>query len=109
MADFVVNKAGGKVYMDLSKHDTLKIPVLVNDRAKGVVYEVLSVGVAGSQRGLIATIKKPNKSVVVYRLPEELRGWVEHSMGLSVMGIKTFPSKVEFGVLSGRTYAEFLL
>lgn len=107
-ADFVVNRAGAKIYMDVSKHEVLKIPVLMNDKTKGVVHEVLSVGVVGAQRALIATIKKSNKNVVAYRLPEELRGWAEHSMGMSAMGVKFFPTKVEFGILNGRTYAEVL-
>lgn len=110
MADFIVNKAGAKIYKDITKHEVMKIPVLMNDKAEGVVHHVLSVGMAGTltQREPIATIKNSNQEVVVYRLPEELQGWVEQSMDMSMQGIKPFPTDIEFGTLNGRTYAEML-
>jgi phosphoribosylcarboxyaminoimidazole (NCAIR) mutase len=43
-SEFVINKAGAKVYIDLSKHNELEIPILANEHESGKVYEVLSVG-----------------------------------------------------------------
>lgn len=108
MADFIVNKAGAKIYKDVSKHELLKVPVLLNSGAKGIVHNVLSVGIVGMQREPIATIEKSNGEVVAYRLPHALTGWVEHCMGMKLQGIDMFPSEFEFGELNGRVYAEML-
>lgn len=108
MADFIVNKAGAKIYKDLDKHVVLKVPVLLNEKEKGVVHNVLSVGILGSQRVPIVTVKDPNGKVRAYRLPHELVGWVENSMGMKLQGIEMFPAKVEFGKLKDRVYAEIL-
>ncbi|WP_338754898.1 hypothetical protein [Bacillus sp. FJAT-52991] len=76
MANFTVNKAGAKIYSDISKHEFLKLPMLMNDKAKGAVYEVLSVGLLlGEQREPVATIKKSDQEIVVYRLPKDLQEW----------------------------------
>jgi hypothetical protein len=108
MADFIVNKAGAKIYKDISKHKVLKVPVLLDNNAKGVVHKVLSVGTLGLQREPIVTVKKSNGEVVAYRLPHSLTGWVEHSMGMKLQGINMLPAEVEFGERNGRVYAEIL-
>ncbi|WP_035424555.1 hypothetical protein [Bacillus sp. UNC438CL73TsuS30] len=107
MADYVVNKAGAKIFSDITKHKTLPIPTLLTQQAEGAVYEVLSVGMHGGTRTPIATVKEGGKSVA-YVLPEGLNGWVENTMLMSMQGIKLLPSKIEFGILDGRTYAEIL-
>lgn len=108
MADFIVNKAGAKIYKDISKHAVLKVPVLLDEKAKGVIHNVLSVGILGSQREPIVTVKESNGEVVAYRLPYDLLGWVENMMGLKLQGIDMFPEKVEFGKLNNRVFAEIL-
>jgi hypothetical protein len=107
MADYVVNKAGAKIYSDISKHRALPMPTLLTQQVEGVVYEVLSVGMHGGTRTPIATVKEGDKAVA-YVLPIELNGWVENMMLLSMDGVKMFPEKVEFGILNGRPYAEIL-
>lgn len=104
MADFIVNKAGAKVYLDVNKHELLEIPVLKNDGEQGVIYHVLSVGI-GRQGIPTVTIKNSNKKALVYRLPMELQGWVQSSTGMAMQGINPFPSKVEFGEINDTIYA----
>jgi len=108
MADFIVNKTGAKIYKDINKHDVLKVPVLLDEKAQGIVHNVLSVGILGGQREPIVTVKESNGKVIAYRLPNELVGWVENSVGMKLQGIDMFPAKVEFGKLNGRVYAEIL-
>ncbi|MGM0877853.1 MAG: hypothetical protein ACQEWV_24725 [Bacillota bacterium] len=108
MANFIVNKAGAKIYKDINKHEVLKVPVLLNKKAKGVVHHVLSVGILEGQREPIVTIKESNGKVVAYRLPYDLVGWVEKSMAMKLQGIDMFPAKVEFGKLNKRAFAEIL-
>lgn len=107
MADFIVNKAGAKVYLDANKHELLAIPVLKNDEERGVIHHVLSVGI-GKQGIPTVTIKNPNKKALVYRLPPELQGWVQSSTGMAMQGLNPFPSSVEFGKTDGTIYAHFL-
>jgi hypothetical protein len=105
-AEFVINKAGAKVYKDLSKHNELEIPSLNSDAENGKVYDVLSIGIMPP--GVpIATIKIGDLPVA-FRLPSELVGWCKHSMGLAMQGVKIFPAEVEFGFLNGRYYAELV-
>ncbi|QEO07785.1 hypothetical protein FLQ07_20560 [Bacillus paralicheniformis] len=108
MADFIINKAGAKIYKDIKKHEFLKVPVLINEKEKGAVHHVLSVGILGGQRDPIVTVKESNGEVVAYRLPIDLLGWVENFMGLKLQGVDMFPAKVEFGKLNNRTFAEIL-
>ncbi|MEC0342019.1 hypothetical protein [Bacillus sonorensis] len=49
MTDFIVNEAGAKIYKDIAKHEILKVPVLLDEKEKGVVHLVLSVGFRGSE------------------------------------------------------------
>lgn len=104
MADFIMNKAGAKVYLDANKHELLEIPVLKNDGEKGVIYQVLSVGM-GRQGIPTVTIKNANKKAIVYRLPTELQGWVQSAMGMAMQGLNPFPTKVEFGKIDDTIYA----
>lgn len=108
MTDFVVNKAGAKIYSDINKHELLKLPVLVDTKANGTIHEVLSVGFQGEQREPIVTIKKSNQEVIAYRLPKDLQGWVEGSMFMTMQGMNPFPTRVEFGILNNRAFAEIL-
>ncbi|MCE4092845.1 hypothetical protein LXM61_27255 [Priestia megaterium] len=108
MEDFIINKAGAKIYKDITRHKLLSLPVLKNNTEQGIVYEVLSTGVLGSQRTPIITVKEKNGEVVAYRLPDELRDWVEHSMGMKLSGFDVFPSEIEFGIIDNHAYAEIL-
>lgn len=108
MEDFIINKAGAKIYKDITKHKLLLLPILSSDTEQGIVYEVLSAGVLGSQRTPVITVKEKNGEVVAYRLPDDLRDWVEHSMGMKLSGFDIFPGKIEFGIVDNHTYAEIL-
>lgn len=104
-AEFVINKAGAKVYKDLSKHNVLEIPSLSSPSENGKVYEVLSVGVMS---GTPFTTVKIGDLPVAFRLPPDLVGWCQQSMGMAMQGVKLFPTEVEFGHLNGRYYAELV-
>ncbi|MCR8845300.1 hypothetical protein NQ117_16570 [Paenibacillus sp. SC116] len=104
-AEFVINKAGAKIYKDLARHCILEIPTLKNQAGNGKVYEVLSVGVMSGIP--IATVKIGGLPVT-FRLPPDLIGWCQHSMGIAMQGVRLFPTKVEFGQLNGRHYAELI-
>jgi hypothetical protein len=107
MADYEVNKAGAKIFSDISKHKVLPMPTLLTQQADGVVYEVLSVGMHGGTRTPIATVKEGSE-VVACILPMELYGWTENFLLMSVNGTKLLPAKIEFGILDGKPYAEIL-
>lgn len=101
MSGFMVNKAGAKIYMDVSKHEELHI----EDATK---YNVLSVGIVGSQRTAIATVQENDGVVSAYRLPVQLDDWVQTSMLMSAQGLNVFPAAVEFGRDGDDVYAEIL-
>lgn len=107
MADFIVNKAGAKVYLDANKHELLEIPVLKNVEERGVIHQVLSVGI-GRQRIPTITIRNPNKKALVYRLPMELQEWAQASITTAMRVPKLFPTNVEFGKIDDTIYAHFL-
>lgn len=108
MSEFVINKAGAKIYSTVTKHDFLKLPVLKDEDEEGDIHEVLSIGLLGGQREPIITIKHPEQGAVAYRLPRDLQEWVEHSMGMKLQGFDLFPAKVEFGILDERVFAEII-
>lgn len=107
MTDFIVNKAGAKVYLDANKHELLEIPALKNDGERGVVHHVLSVGI-GRQGVPTITIKNPNNKALVYRLPMELQEWVQASIGMARQVPNLFPTNVEFGEIDNTIYAHLL-
>jgi len=45
----------------------------------------------------------------LYRLPHKLNGSAHDNVALALSGTRVFPCDVEFGVLRGRPYAEFLV
>ena len=100
---YFTNARGGRVYHDPSKHDVLPI---VED--KHSLYTVLSLGsYAGDINEMTITIRERGKPVV-YLLPHSLHGWATHCIILAHTEVNLFPSKVQFGVIEGRTYAEIL-
>lgn len=101
MPEFIINKAGAKVYSDVLKHEELPIE-------ESIIYHVLSVGIIGGQRTSIATIRQEDGSAVVYRLPYQLDDWAQSSMVMSLGGSNLFPSDVEFGMIDGRVYVDIL-
>lgn len=108
MTNFIVNKAGAKIYKDITKHEILTLPILKSDKEQGAIYEVLSVGVLGSQRTPVITVKEASGDSIAYRLPNELSDWVENMIGFKLQGFDALPSKVEFGIIDNIPYAEML-
>lgn len=106
MSDYIVNKAGAKIYSDVNKHAVLKVPALKKESENGVVHDVISVGMV--QNGIALITIKQNGDAVAYRLPPELMQWAQSAVGMAMSGMKAFPAKVEFGILKGRCYAEIL-
>lgn len=86
----------------------LELPVLVDNKANGIIHEVLSVGLLGEQREPMVTIKKSNQEVIAYRLPKDLQGWVENALFLTMQEMHPFPALVEFGILDNRVFVEIL-
>lgn len=96
---FFMNDQGAKVFYDHSQQSMLDIPILNDMFDKGVIYKVLSVGFFGFLDKPTVTIEQDG-DVVLYRLPDELIGWVLHCMSVSQQGSNFFPEFVEFGYLS---------
>ena len=108
MSDYVLNNAGAKIFKDINKHEIIKVPVLANETDQGIIHNVLSVGFLGLQREPIVTVKEPNGKAMAYRLPHELIGFVENVMETKRRGVDMLPSRIEFGKLNDKVYAEIL-
>ncbi|MCL1924411.1 MAG: hypothetical protein FWF50_02380 [Defluviitaleaceae bacterium] len=99
--DYIINKQGGKVYIDSERQTKLDID-------KQMKVTVLSVGFTRDRKFPIITIKD-GKGVNVYRINKHLIGWAETLVGFAMMGNNVFPCDVEFGRdNTGRYYAELL-
>jgi hypothetical protein len=106
VTDYFVNKAGAKIYNDVSKHPVLEIPVITNGNENGRCYKVLSIGMV--RTGIAMITIQIDKNAVAYRLPVELTEWAQTAIGMAMSGIKPLPTNIEFGVLRDRYYAEIL-
>jgi hypothetical protein len=105
---------------------SVEIPALKSDKETGTVFEVKKVGFVLADKkdceakGVSAPEAPGGKSalptaVVLFgdkyelgSLPLELAEWVQRCVGMAHAGMNAFPTKVEFGVLNGRAYAEML-
>ena len=106
------NTRGAKIYLDITKQDSLKIPRLNSIRGKGKTYEVLSAGHGVNVDECHVTIKE-KVGVKLYRLPRDsvYTEWIHNCVVLShACGINMFPCRVEFGYIinENRYYAEIL-
>lgn len=101
--EFVINDRGGKVYKDISKHDQLVIT------KEGNEYHVLSAGfnMWNDDPQAMVTIEE-NGDSVVYLLPNEYEGWINHLQELSLAGMKLLSSVVEFSSVNGNYVADFV-
>lgn len=107
MDDFFLNVVGAKIYKDVNRHDFLKMPLLLNAKAEGVVHKVFSVGVMGNREPFV-TIRSQKGEFLVYRLPGDLYGWVIKALAFELQGVRIFPKWVEFGILDGVAFADEL-
>ena len=104
--DWFLNEKGAKTYRDYKRHSTLNIPKSIR-KEKGIIYEVLNVGVFGVMEHPCLTIIE-NGEPVCYLLPMELLDWAVLNVGFAMKGTKLFPCKVEFNNIDGHYYADVL-
>ena len=105
---------------------TLPMPVIADARERATVYHVVGIAVlpapAAEVRRIGVTSNAPGGMVPLptvtvradqherlYRLPIELNGWSFDCVALALDGQLHFPCDVEFGVIEGRPYAEFVI
>ena len=104
----------------------VEIPSLKSVEETGSIFEVKKVGFVIADRneckskGLDAPEASGGKAalptaVVLFgdeyelcSLPLELSDWVQSCVGMAHAGMNAFPTKVEFGILDNRAYAEML-
>lgn len=104
----------------------IEIPSLRSEKETGTIFEVKKVGFVlvdkneCKAKGLNAPEAPGGKSalptaVVLFddeyelcSLPLELSEWVQQCVGMAHAEMNAFPTKVEFGVLNNRAYAEIL-
>ncbi|WP_425952963.1 hypothetical protein [Ralstonia pseudosolanacearum] len=104
----------------------LSIPVVASEADKGTIFMVHKVGflfvntadcraakldspsVADGKSALPTASVDFAGKVTLCRLPTALAEWAFSCVALAQQGIRSFPGKVEFGVLRGRAYAERL-
>ena len=98
--DYLINKRGAKVFLDINKQP------LLNIKEGNNIYSVLSVGFNKEMVPLV-TISESGK-VACYRLPADFLDWAIDVVGLANMGEKLFPAKVIF-TKSGTEYCAEIL
>jgi len=104
----------------------VEIPSLKSEKETGSIFEVKKVGFVLADKneceakGLNASEAPGGKSalptaVILFdnkyelcSLPLELSEWVQQCVSMAHAGMNAFPTKVEFGVLNNRAYAEML-
>jgi len=104
----------------------INIPSLSSEEETGSIFNVKKVGFVlvdedeCKSKGLKAHGAPGGKStlptvVILFdgeyelcSLPLELSGWVQEYVGMAHANMNVFPTKVEFGVLKNRAYAEIL-
>lgn len=104
----------------------LPMPVIADARERASVYLVLRVavvtaaaadvrraGITSDERGdavpLPTVTVRSDTRERLYRLPIELNGWALNCVALAIDDQLRFPCEVEFGVINGRPFAEFVI
>ncbi len=98
--DSYLNQQGGKVYFDSRKQPLLPLS------GTSQTFEVLSVGVDQNFTPTVTVLKEGETAC--FRLPDELREWTCSVVGMALMGIKLFPTKVTFSKSKGQYIADIL-
>ncbi len=80
----------------------IDLPVLESTQATGLVLDVARVATAGD----IAWLETTDGQVL--RLPDSLFGWAKTTIAVALGMANPFPSKVEFGIVGGRAYAQII-
>lgn len=107
--EFITNRQGAKIFSNIDHQPKLVIPVLRDNKIRGVVLEVLSVDFHATNRIPMVTARK-NKTVQSYLLPDWYREWAELNIASAHSAATPFPCQIEFGYLPDeeRYYAEVL-
>jgi hypothetical protein len=104
----------------------LPLKQISNERETGNLYSVIRVGIypARFQEVREIGIETPTTDGMmplptitvdldgkpsIFRLPVELNSWAYDQVALAQSGVKLFPCRVEFGIIRGRPYAEFVI
>ncbi len=103
----------------------IAFPGVAETSATGSIYALRKVGflavpeaqcppdlrealAVGDKRLLPTTVIEFDGGLQLCRLPIELSPWARQCVELAHSGMNPFPSRVEFGRLKGRAYAEIL-
>ena len=95
-----LNQRGAKVYFDSKKQPLLPL------HEGTQTFEVLSVGLDQKFTPTVTILKEGLP--LCFRLPEELSEWACNVVGMAAMGMKFFPTKVNFTFNNGK-YDVFIL
>ena len=91
----------------------LQLRSIVDPEDIGERLKVYGVGVWNGKGCILASCPSylefnPRREVWLFSLPVDLWGWVEHVL-LTVYTTKNaFPCIIEFGIINGRHYADFI-
>lgn len=107
--EYTTNQQGAKVFLNMDHQPKLAIPVLKDNKIRGVVLEVLSVAFHVQNHTPMVTVRK-NKTIKSYLLPDWYREWAELNIASLHNEATPFPCQIEFGYLPDeeRYYAEVL-
>lgn len=89
-------------------YDVRKVGFLITDENACKRYDIKGATSQGKNMYLPTIVIRTDEGDRLYRLPIQLGEWVIRNVGLAHSGTNLFPSKVEFGILDGRVYAEFV-
>lgn len=107
--EYITNQQGAKIFSNIDNQPKLAIPALGDNRIRGLVLEVLSVGFHDKNHTPMVTVKK-NKTIKSYLLPDWYSEWAELNIASAQSAATPFPCQIEFGYLPDeeRYYAEVL-
>lgn len=98
--EYFINNWGAKVYVDARKQPGLEI--------ENGMRECDVVNACLDANGLPTITIKEDGEYRCYRIPEQLKDWVETLMAFKNMGQDMFPSKVRFTKQSNKWFADLL-
>jgi hypothetical protein len=105
--DFIVNKAGAKIYSDPLHHELLPMPVVVSPSDQKKQYRVLIAGFGLGNIPLITV--QEERGATAYRVPIELFSWVESLVELAHSNRNVLPRDAEFWLAkNGQAYVKIL-
>ena len=98
--EFVINRRGAKVYLDIDRQPLLEI------KNEHQTFEVLSVGLSNQMIPIVTIVEKDE--VKCYRIPRELSEWAMKIVRLANIGVYMLPSRVMFSKTKNGYFADIL-